>query len=169
MTLFGIPPGAALPLAALCASAIALAVVIYRRLARQNRRLIAAVDNMSQGLCMFDAQTRIVVVNSRYIEMYALSPDVVKPGLPLRELIQARKDTGLFSGDVEAYSKNIIDKMRAGKSISLYVQASDGRIVLAKTIRCRAAAGSPPTRTSPNSAAPRKNAPPLTARSSAAR
>ncbi len=41
---------------------------------------------MSQGLCMFDAQTRIVARNVRYLEMYKLSPEVVRPGCSLREL-----------------------------------------------------------------------------------
>ncbi len=36
---------------------------------------------MSQGLCRFDAQARIVVANSRYIEMYSLSPKIVRAGL----------------------------------------------------------------------------------------
>ncbi len=118
--------------AAVCAAALAAAWIVYRRCAGQNERLIAAVDNMSQGLCMFDAQTRIVLVNSRYIEMYALSPDIVRPGLPLRDLIQHRKDTGLFSGDVDAYVQRILEAMRSGKDAGVYVQASDGRIVLAK-------------------------------------
>ena len=38
-----------------------------------------ALDHMSQGLCMFDAAGRIVVCNRRYLRMYKLSPDVVKP------------------------------------------------------------------------------------------
>ncbi|HZT25521.1 MAG TPA: PAS-domain containing protein [Pseudolabrys sp.] len=125
----------AIVLAGLCAGLLAAAVLICRRSAMQNRRLIGAVDNMSQGLCMFDAQTRIVVVNRRYIEMYALSPDVVKPGLTLRELIQHRKDTGLFSGDVDAYCNKIIEGMRTGTSAGVYVPASDGRIVLAQNHR----------------------------------
>jgi len=86
---------------------------------------------MSQGLCMFDAQARIVVCNSRYIEMYKLSPQVVRPGCTLRELIQHRKDTGLFSGDVDAYCATILEGVSKG-SKGIYVQASDGRIVLAK-------------------------------------
>src|ERR1041385_413516 len=89
---------------------------------------------MSQGLCMFDAEARIVVVNRHYIEMYALSPEVVRTGCTLRQLIQHRKDTGLFSGDVDAYCQKIIDGIRAGggKKYAAYVPASDGRIVLAK-------------------------------------
>jgi methyl-accepting chemotaxis protein len=119
-------------IAALCMAALVAALIVYRRRDSERTGLISAIDNMSQGLCMFDAQTCIVVVNSRYIDMYALSPEVVKPGVPLRELIQHRKDTGLFTGDVDEYCKVIIANMRAGKHAGLYVQASDGRVVLAK-------------------------------------
>ena len=107
-------------------------LVIYRRVSTENRRLADAVDNMSQGLCTFDAQGRIVLVNRRYIDMYKLSPRVVKTGCTLHDLIQHRKDTGLFSGDVDAYCQNIRDGMAKGQSTNVYVQASDGRIVLAK-------------------------------------
>src|SRR5579872_2883855 len=117
---------------ALCAAVLAAAVMLYRRRETQSRRLVSAIDNMSQGLCVFDAQTRIVLVNSRYIEMYGLSPKVVKPGLSLHDLIQHRKDTGLFTGDVDAYCKKILENMHAGNSVGLFVEASDGRIVLAK-------------------------------------
>ena len=46
----------------------------------------AALDNMSQGLVMFDSSSRLVVCNRRYLEMYGLSPDIVKPGFTLREI-----------------------------------------------------------------------------------
>ena len=81
---------------------------------------------------MFDAQTRIVVRNQRYLEMYSLSPQVVRPGCTLRELMQHRKDTGIFSGDIESYCQKIIDGVRAGSSKGFFVPGSDGRIVLAK-------------------------------------
>ena len=41
----------------------------------------AALDNMSQGLVMFDSSARLVVCNQRYLEMYGLSPEIVRPGL----------------------------------------------------------------------------------------
>ena len=81
---------------------------------------------------MFDQQGRITLLNRRYLEMYKLSPDIVKPGCMLQVLIQHRKDTGLFSGDVIAYCKKILDGVRAGESSQHYVPASDGRIVLAR-------------------------------------
>lgn len=113
-------------------AALAMASVWLRRLRLQNHRLIDAIDNMSQGLNMFDAQTRIIVVNRRYLEMYKLSPEIVKPGCTLRRLIEHRKETGLFVDDVDAYCQRILDGVRHGTRAPHYVEASDGRIVLAK-------------------------------------
>jgi methyl-accepting chemotaxis protein len=111
---------------------LAGAILLQRRLNGRNRRLSDALDNMSQGLCMFDAQGRIVLCNQRYIDMYRLSPQVVRPGCTMHELMRHRRDTGLFSGDVDTYSQHIIDNMAKGQSTRLYVEASDGRIVLAE-------------------------------------
>jgi len=124
--------GQALLLAALGVVALTLVGVWYRRQAAQNRRLSNALDNMSQGLCMFDAQGRIVLYNRRYIDMYNLSPEVVRPGCTLQELMQHRKDTGLFVDDVVAYCKTILDRVAMGHSSQFYVQSSDGRNILAK-------------------------------------
>jgi hypothetical protein len=113
-------------------AALGMVCAWLRRLRGQNRRLVDAIDNMSQGLNMFDAQTRIIVVNRRYLEMYNLSPAIVKPGCTLRRLIEHRKETGLFVDDVDAYCQRILNTVKGGVSKPHYVQASDGRIVLAK-------------------------------------
>jgi len=123
---------AALVAILLCLAAPFAVLMVYRRSNAEHRRLRNAVDNMSQGLCTFDAQGRIVLVNRRYIDMYKLSPRVVKPGCTLRGLIQHRKDTGLFTGDVDAYCQTIFETVGKGESYQVVVQASDGRVVLAK-------------------------------------
>ena len=46
---------------------------------RQKRHTEAAISNMSQGLLMFDSDARLVLCNNRYIEMYGLSHDIIKP------------------------------------------------------------------------------------------
>jgi len=133
LTLTSVIAGEAALLALLlCLTAPFAVLVMYRRSNAAHRRLHNAVDNMSQGLCTFDAQGRIVLVNRRYVAMYELSPSIVKPGCPLRDLIQHRKDTGLFTGDVDAYCKKIFATVGKGESYQVYVQASDGRVVLAK-------------------------------------
>jgi PAS domain-containing protein len=42
---------------------------------------------MSQGLILFDSSERIVIFNQRYVEMYGLSTDVVRPGCAFRDLL----------------------------------------------------------------------------------
>jgi methyl-accepting chemotaxis protein len=101
-----------------------------RAMRRQNRQYAAALQNMNQGLCMFDADAVIVLCNRPYLDMYNLSPDVVKPGCSLRRLIQHRQETGLFTGDPEAYTRDIISRMSKGTVQSWLVNASDGRVVL---------------------------------------
>lgn len=130
--LFSPAAGQAFLLAGLCMAALALVGIVYRGLATQYRQLTTAVDNMSQGLNVFDGRGRITLLNRRYLEMYKLSPDIVKPGCTLQRLLQHRKDTGIFKGEVEPYCRKILDDAARGKPMSHYVQASDGRIVLAK-------------------------------------
>jgi len=120
------------PTALLSVAAGAILVTLLAatlRLWRVGRRRMTALDNMSQGLCMFDAAGRIVVRNRPYLAMYDLKPEVVKPGCTLRDLIRHRKETGYFQGDVEEYCRNILDSVAKGKPFSWTIEASDGRIV----------------------------------------
>src|SRR5262245_11445560 len=84
--------------------------VLVRARAESDQRIAldAAINDMSQGLLMFDAAERIVVCNRRYIEMYGLSPDVVKPGLGIRDLLVHRKERGSFTGDVDQYHRELV-------------------------------------------------------------
>jgi methyl-accepting chemotaxis protein len=120
-------------LAGLSVAALLLVAIMHRRLGEQNRRLTNAIDNMSQGLCVFDTQGRIVLFNRRYIDIYNLSSEVVRPGCTLQELFQHRKDTGLFVDDVAAYCKQTMDGIAAGERTQIYVKSSDGRDILAKS------------------------------------
>src|SRR3984957_10471587 len=100
-----------------------------QELERANVRFDAALNNMSQGLCLFDAAARIVVCNQQYLQMYDLSPEVARPGCSLRDLIVHRKETGYFTGDVEQYCSRIMESVAEGQSFAWVVEASDGRFV----------------------------------------
>src|SRR5664280_2725270 len=101
-----------------------------RSLAVQNERLDAALNNMSQGLVMFDASARMVVCNKRYLEMFSLSPATVKPGCTIREVIDQRVATGGFSADyVEAYRPELLAAVAHGATFSKITKLPDGRIL----------------------------------------
>ena len=61
-----------------------------RQLSTQNALTDAAINNMVQGFLMFDAAERIIICNDRYIEMYGLSRDIVKPGCSFLTLLKHR-------------------------------------------------------------------------------
>ena len=62
----------------------------------RNLQFDTAINNMSQGLCFFDAEKRLIVCNDRYIDMYDLSHDRVRPGTPLTEIVDMRFEVGSF-------------------------------------------------------------------------
>ena len=95
----------------------------------EKQRLDIALDNMTQGLLLFDGSETLVVCNQRYIEMYGLSPDVVKPGASLRELVEHRKQTGSFEGDADAYYLTILDGLARKKITQVVIPTADGRSI----------------------------------------
>jgi len=98
---------------------------------RRKRTLLdTALNNMSQGLLMFDSTESVVVCNNRYIEMYRLSPQIVKPGCSLRELIDHRIATGSFSfDDPDKYLGNLRTMLAQGKTVNRTTELTDGRVV----------------------------------------
>jgi diguanylate cyclase (GGDEF)-like protein len=95
----------------------------------QNLRFDAALSNMSQALLMFDASARLVISNRRYEEMYGLSPEAVRPGCLLRDLLQRRLENGTFSDDPDAYVCNLMSVIAQGKTWSQLVELADGRTI----------------------------------------
>jgi diguanylate cyclase (GGDEF)-like protein len=70
-----------------------------RELERQNIRLEAAVNNISQGLCMFDPRGRLVICNEPYSRIYALGEDLVRPGTPLDDILGHLFDQGMHANN----------------------------------------------------------------------
>jgi len=62
----------------------------------RNLQFDTSINNMSQGLCFFDASHRLIVCNDRYVDMYDLPRDRVGPGTPLTEIVDMRFEAGSF-------------------------------------------------------------------------
>src|SRR5882757_3676881 len=119
------------------AIAILLALVV-RKLVQQHRaqqqrltleklRLDTAVNNMTQGLLLFDSSQRLVICNKRYIEMYGLSADIIKPGCSFHDVIAHRQQTGSFRGDVERYVNLVLRDV--GTRNVMVITTPDGRSI----------------------------------------
>ena len=128
--------------AALCAGVIALIFfLIIRQIARQTRdaqrrlklekeRLDTALNNMTQGLVQYDASARVVTANQRYLDLHFLTADQVKSGLHFRGLIQLRKDTGTFNGDVDEFCSSVMHEVARGRVHHRVLECDDGRAFL---------------------------------------
>src|ERR1700730_3039785 len=56
----------------------------------QYERLSVAVNNMPQGLCMFDGEQNLIISNRRYAEIYGIDPSELEPGTPLSAILERR-------------------------------------------------------------------------------
>ena len=106
---------------------VALAVANHW-MRRQRLQLRTALDHMTQGVCLYDDNERLRLFNRRYIEMYGFSPELMKPGVTLREVLAYRVAQGTLSGDVDEYRANLLAAMRAGKTTSNVIE-SGGRFI----------------------------------------
>ena len=88
-----------------------------------------ALNNMTQGVVLFSSAGRMLVCNDRYIEMYKLPRNVVKPGCTLFDVIKSRMASGSADVDPRAYSADVLTAMAEGKTLSRVVDTPDGRAI----------------------------------------
>jgi PAS domain-containing protein len=138
---------------------LAAAIGVTRHIQIDNGRMRVAINNMSQGLCMFDADERLVVCNRHYMNLYQFPEDVVKPGRTLASLLEFRIKNGSFSRDPGEYRQSLTVAMKLGKTTTAEGKSVSGRVVSIINRPMRAAAGRRPVRTSQNGATPNANAP----------
>ncbi|HDZ73252.1 MAG TPA: EAL domain-containing protein [Aurantimonas coralicida] len=110
-----------------------------QELLSQNQRFDAALANMSQGLCMFDGDKRLIVSNARFAEIYGIDPEVMKPGTHFHDIELRRIDTGGYVGiDTEEYlgehrdstgergSHVKVQQLKDGRSLAIYHRPMPG-------------------------------------------
>jgi len=90
--------------------------------------LCMILNNMSQGVLMFDPDERLVFCNQRYMEMYGLSSDIVRPGCHLVDLIHHRVELGCFSSNPEDYVATLRQNVAERKTFGRVMTLGDGRV-----------------------------------------
>ena len=99
------------------------------QLLARNLQFDAALNHMSEALCIFDGEQRLIVSNNRYAEIYGLHPDAVRPGMTLREIIDLRYE----AGSLPAMSREDFDSWRdsifvANSPSDTIVKHTNGRV-----------------------------------------
>ena len=107
---------------------LAAAVWQSAQLRRRSGRLLAALNNMPQGLCMWSPAGRLILCNERYVQMYHLSTDLTTPGVSLRDLIEHRIKVGTFTGNRDQYIADLLTNVSKGKTVG-HVREDEGRFI----------------------------------------
>ncbi len=96
-----------------------------------NRELLrAALENLSQGVSVVDANLCLVAWNQRYQRLFSYPPGMVALGRPIEDLIRYNATRGwLVSPDVDAAVARRLSFMRAGKAHSHERELPDGTVV----------------------------------------
>jgi diguanylate cyclase (GGDEF)-like protein len=88
-----------------------------RQLLRQKVLLDTALENMSQGLCMFDADGRIMLANERYSALMGLDTGP-HDGESLVSILERQKAAGQWMGDAAQYVGDLVREIKAGHTVT---------------------------------------------------
>ena len=93
---------------------------------RRNAFVSSALNQLSHGVVMTDAQNRIVFCNDRYLEIYGLARPDISRNMTGPELLEMRRKRGVLDVSVEDFYA------RAGTPEGLITELPGGRSVLVK-------------------------------------
>jgi diguanylate cyclase (GGDEF)-like protein/PAS domain S-box-containing protein len=122
--------GAALTIGLVIGVVVVLCVwLVGKKLREQSLQRDTALNNMSQGLCMFDARQRLIVCNDRYANLYRLNREQTKPGTTLREILECRVLAGSTPEDHKKYIEDRLSEVAKNEPYQITNRLDDGRYI----------------------------------------
>jgi len=95
--------------------------ILAKKLTKQSVISDVALNNMAQGVCMFDAQDRLVMCNKQYADLYGLPAELTMPGTALADIVGHRIAKGSYRGAPEQYARDrmvlLADAPKQGETI----------------------------------------------------
>jgi diguanylate cyclase (GGDEF)-like protein/PAS domain S-box-containing protein len=104
---------------------------VRRRMRERSVQLDAALNNMSQGLCMFGPDNRLQLWSERYVKMYRLAPQQLHPGMSVDDLYAIREAAGTTFKDMETYRTELGKAISRHDGLTFVGELCDGRTVSA--------------------------------------
>jgi diguanylate cyclase (GGDEF)-like protein len=92
-----------------------------------NRRIDVALNNMTHGLCMFDADHRLILCNATYVEMYGLSSGQTQPGTALARIEAHRAAIG--TGAIASPEETAAAAQTTQEHSAFTQELMDGRVI----------------------------------------
>ncbi len=107
------------------------------KLKQAEQRLLDAIESMHEIFVLWDAEDRLVLCNSKYVEIIARAPDVVKPGMPFETILRANVgaqqiDPGNISQEDWIQERLRVHREANGK---MELSLADGRCFLITEVR----------------------------------
>jgi len=95
----------------------------------ENLSYNTAIENISQGVCLFDREERLIRCNQRYIEIYGLSAEHIRPGTTLKEITERRvaAGTSAMTSEASLTLARLINSSTAPRAWT--VELKDGRTI----------------------------------------
>ena len=100
------------------------------QLQTQTQHYQSAFDAIDLGVCLFDAQERLILSNRRFAEIYRLAPEQIHPGATLREIIDLRVAAGTCAtATAEDYLALCVTNKAATQRVVWSTELPDGRTI----------------------------------------
>ncbi len=104
------------------------AVIASRDVSQLAKRFDTALNNMPHGLCMFDAERRIVVANQKLNQQIGLAPDFELKGSNPSRLVGCIVEAGLISGpNAESLIASLNARLSGSDDSAFVVEMQNGR------------------------------------------
>ncbi len=100
-----------------------------RSLETQNARFDAALNNMSQALCMVDGEQRVIVCNNQFLKLFDLSAATAQPGAPIEEVFRAAAASLYEREVIEAICGKQRELIVAARAGNFFQENADGQAV----------------------------------------
>ena len=91
--------------------------------------LLQVIDNMTVGVSVFDASSRLLLCNKPYLSMYKLRPEVPQSRCTLRQLLEFKIKAGTFFGDLDYAVDRIGAVVGKGETSRNVDQWLDGTVI----------------------------------------
>ena len=106
--------------------------VVVQFFRRQSIQLDSTLNNLSQGVCMYDEHRRLILCNDRYTEMFQLPRELTTPGTALRHIFDHQVSHGMYPGnDPDEYFRGVMAIITAREPASTVTEFADGRAMVA--------------------------------------
>jgi len=93
------------------------------QLEEQNERFDAALNNMSQGLCMFDANGRLKVSNAQFLRIYRIAPEALGPDPNHSDVWSLAGLADLAGRDLGAHGRVTTATLADGRCVEIAIQS----------------------------------------------